>query len=75
MIRAQRTSIARCRGVTLIELVVAVAIVAIIASLAIPSYSGYAARSKRAAWSYEVPRASMTKVDHWIGFWNDVEIK
>jgi uncharacterized protein (DUF427 family) len=33
------------------------------------------ARSKRAAWSYEVPRASMTKVDHWIGFWNDVEIK
>ncbi len=32
------------------------------------------ARSARAAWSYEAPRASMTKVDHWIGFWNDVEI-
>ena len=32
------------------------------------------ARSTRAAWSYEAPRASMTKVDHWIGFWNDVEI-
>ncbi len=32
------------------------------------------ARSECAAWSYEAPRASMTKVDHWIGFWNDVEI-
>src|SRR5262249_56265843 len=35
----------------------------------------HTARSERAAWSYEAPRASMTKVDHWIGFWNDVEIK
>ena len=33
------------------------------------------ARSERAAWSYEAPRASMKQVDHWIGFWNDVEIK
>jgi uncharacterized protein (DUF427 family) len=33
-----------------------------------------AARSKRAAWSYEAPRASMAQVDHWIGFWRDVEI-
>src|SRR5215472_1815867 len=33
-----------------------------------------AARSERAAWSYEAPRASMKQVDHWIGFWNDVEI-
>ena len=33
------------------------------------------ARSKRAAWSYEAPRASMKQVDHWIGFWNDVEIE
>lgn len=32
------------------------------------------ARSERAAWSYEAPRASMKQVDHWIGFWNDVEI-
>src|SRR5260370_35459417 len=32
------------------------------------------ARSERAAWSYEAPRASMTKVDRWIGFWNDVAI-
>jgi uncharacterized protein (DUF427 family) len=31
-------------------------------------------RSPRAAWSYEAPKASMTSVDHWIGFWNDVEI-
>lgn len=33
-----------------------------------------AARSDRAAWSYEAPRASMKQVDHWIGFWEDVEI-
>ena len=31
-------------------------------------------RSERAAWSYEAPRASMKQVDHWIGFWEDVEI-
>ena len=48
MIRARRTSIARPRGMTLIELMVAVAIVAIIASLAVPSYSAYVTRSKRA---------------------------
>jgi len=34
-----------------------------------------AARSERAAWSYEAPRASMKGVDHWIGFWKDVEIE
>jgi len=33
------------------------------------------AQSERAAWSYEAPRAAMVQVDHWIGFWNDVEIK
>jgi uncharacterized protein (DUF427 family) len=33
-----------------------------------------AARSERAAWSYEAPRATMSQVDHWIGFWKDVEI-
>ena len=32
------------------------------------------ARSLRAAWSYEAPQASMQKVDHWIGFWEDVDI-
>jgi uncharacterized protein (DUF427 family) len=32
------------------------------------------ARSERAAWSYEAPRASMKQVDHWIGFWDDVEV-
>jgi len=32
-------------------------------------------RSERAAWSYLVPRESMKKVDHWIGFWDDVEIQ
>jgi uncharacterized protein (DUF427 family) len=31
-------------------------------------------RSERAAWSYLAPRASMQQVDHWIGFWEDVEV-
>ena len=31
-------------------------------------------RSRRAAWSYEAPRASMKKVDQWMGFWEDVDI-
>ena len=34
-----------------------------------------AAQSQRAAWSYEAPRAGMQQVDHWIAFWEDVEIK
>jgi uncharacterized protein (DUF427 family) len=34
-----------------------------------------ATRSERAPWSYEAPRASMKQVDHWIGFWMDVEIE
>ena len=33
------------------------------------------ARSERAAWSYEAPRPSMAQIAHWIGFWEDVEIK
>ena len=33
------------------------------------------ARSERAAWSYEAPQESMKQVDHWISFWEDVEIK
>jgi len=33
------------------------------------------ASSPRAAWSYEAPRTSMKPVDHWIGFWEDVEIR
>jgi uncharacterized protein (DUF427 family) len=32
-------------------------------------------RSARAAWSYEAPREAMKKVDHWIGFWEDVAIE
>jgi uncharacterized protein (DUF427 family) len=32
-------------------------------------------RSPRAAWSYEAPRETMHRVDHWIGFWNDVELR
>lgn len=34
-----------------------------------------AARSERAAWSYEAPRTSMKQVDHWIGFWDDVRVE
>src|SRR5581483_2505901 len=33
------------------------------------------ARSPRAAWSYEAPRQAMSQVDHWIGFWKDVELE
>jgi uncharacterized protein (DUF427 family) len=33
-----------------------------------------AARSPRAAWSYEAPQAKMKPVDRWIGFWEDVAI-
>lgn len=32
-------------------------------------------RSSRAAWSYEAPREKMKPVDHWIGFWEDVEVR
>jgi uncharacterized protein (DUF427 family) len=32
-------------------------------------------RSGRAAWSYEVPGPPMKRIDHWIGFWEDVEVK
>ena len=31
--------------------------------------------SPRAAWSYEAPGKAMLRVDHWIGFWEDVEIQ
>ena len=31
-------------------------------------------RSPRAAWSYEAPQGEMRQVDHWIGFWEDVEV-
>ena len=34
-----------------------------------------ASRSERSAWSYEAPESSMKSVDHWIGFWQDVEIR
>ena len=34
-----------------------------------------AARNERAAWSYEAPRAAMAQVDHWIGFWRDIEFE
>ena len=34
-----------------------------------------AARSRRAAWSYEAPLPAMALVDHWIGFWEDVKLE
>ena len=30
--------------------------------------------SLRAAWSYEKPGPAMKEIDHWMGFWEDVEI-
>ena len=32
-------------------------------------------RSERAAWAYQAPRASYAHVAHWVGFWNDVELR
>lgn len=32
-------------------------------------------RSERAAWSYEAPGSAMKSIDHWIGFWEDVEVQ
>jgi uncharacterized protein (DUF427 family) len=34
-----------------------------------------AVQSRRAAWSYEAPRTGMQQVDHWVAFWEDVEMK
>lgn len=31
-------------------------------------------RHPRAAWSYEAPKPSMAKVDHRMGFWEDVQV-
>jgi uncharacterized protein (DUF427 family) len=31
--------------------------------------------SPRAAWSYEAPQEKMKPIDHWIGFWEDVELR
>jgi uncharacterized protein (DUF427 family) len=28
----------------------------------------------RVAWSYEAPQESHAAVDHWIGFWKDVQL-
>ena len=33
------------------------------------------AKSPRAAWSYEAPQEKMKPVDHWIGFWEDVDVR
>lgn len=32
-------------------------------------------RAERAAWSYEKPKKSMQKVDHWVSFWDEVTTK
>ena len=32
-------------------------------------------RSARAAWSYERPREAMQKVDHLVGFWEDIQVR
>lgn len=29
---------------------------------------------ERQAWSYEKPGASLKQVDHWFGFWDEVEV-
>jgi uncharacterized protein (DUF427 family) len=32
------------------------------------------ATSERAAWSYEAPQSAMRSIEHWVGFWRDVEL-
>lgn len=32
-------------------------------------------RSERAAWSYESPQPALEDIDHWIGFWEDVQVE
>lgn len=32
-------------------------------------------KGPRCAWSYEAPGVAMKKVGHWIGFWDQVEVK
>ena len=30
--------------------------------------------AERNAWSYEKPGARMQTIDHWLGFWDEVEV-
>lgn len=30
--------------------------------------------SERAAWFYEKPKGAMKDIDHWVSFWDDVEV-
>lgn len=30
--------------------------------------------AQRAAWSYEAPQLSHEAIDHWVGFWRDVQL-
>jgi uncharacterized protein (DUF427 family) len=32
-------------------------------------------RSERAAWAYQAPQASGAHAAHWVGFWNDGELR
>ena len=36
--------------------------------------TGNGATSARAAWSYEAPKPARQSIDHWVGFWEDVEV-
>jgi len=38
-------------------------------------HNGEGVSSPRAAWSYEAPKESRRQVDHWMGFWEDVEVR
>jgi uncharacterized protein (DUF427 family) len=31
-------------------------------------------RAERAAWSYEEPQPTYRLIDHWTGFWRDVDV-
>jgi uncharacterized protein (DUF427 family) len=31
--------------------------------------------AERAAWSYEAPQPSFEAIDHWVGFWKNVQLE
>jgi type IV pilus assembly protein PilE len=56
------------KGVTLIELMVAIAILAIITSIAIPAYNGYIKTSYKAECQTEVSAIKLAQEEHFLEY-------